>query len=794
MFISKTPDNVDELSAAEIIQIATDAEGMPSGKVRYRIIQMLFDVLGFSLSNDALLMLISEPPAKLCLSTAGGGKTTSANIQILAEKIMRKSRRDPGKGIPGSKILCLVYNRHNVADFYNRHKMLVGQLQCANIKGLDIDNELQVTTMHAFCEMWRRQYAVECDLVGFKVVQGEQSAMFMKSASNIVFEKYKIKGNASSVDNLCSIYTYKQESMMSYEELSANDKFIDLHLPIQALREIFQLYESIKRRRRVYDFTDMLTKIYELLLKRKDILERIQKFYEYVVVDEVQDFTPLMMELLRLFVNNGTPVLCIGDEDQSIYGFRGADIYNTLHFSDKFPGGEVFLLNRNRRCGRKIIEAASKIINKNAMRYKKRIGVVREGGDIQYVPYLTTEGQLLNVIGKLKEMDIRELQETVACCREREGSQILTQLLAENRIAHHVISGYQAYSHELYRHMMDVLYVLYRPMDAQVQLNLYKVLPVMKEALYEILQYNEKKGVFLDTKERKHFAQIDYGRFLAHSGFKEVITELLQMSQSIGTAPMRGYVPRLFTLLKKYYWNWKKQYNSCIERDEFFEKRVLTYFSADCTFSEFLDQHSRNKQFCATNQNNQRGLAVSTFHGLKGLEFDTVFMINLDNDIFPNYSLIDSKDYPEQVKQQLKEAEVRLFYVALTRARDTLYLYYQQNNPSSYVKDLLGASYQENHLVYDVDNLKDTGLPAVEEEDDLSFLLEDDDEEEVSLLGDTAIEVGACSTGNVDEFRQDENGGDEMRRMVNSGDEMERDRTSGLQFSNSFMEKMLSNF
>lgn len=404
------------------------------------------------------------------------------------------------------------------------------------------------------------------------------------------------------------------------------------------------------------------------------------------------------------------------------------------------------------------------------------------------------QGQLLNVIGKLKEMDIRELQETVACCREREGSQILTQLLAENRIAHHVISGYQAYSHELYRHMMDVLYVLYRPMDAQVQLNLYKVLPVMKEALYEILQYNEKKGVFLDTKERKHFAQIDYGRFLAHSGFKEVITELLQMSQSIGTAPMRGYVPRLFTLLKKYYWNWKKQYNSCIERDEFFEKRVLTYFSADCTFSEFLDQHSRNKQFCATNQNNQRGLAVSTFHGLKGLEFDTVFMINLDNDIFPNYSLIDSKDYPEQVKQQLKEAEVRLFYVALTRARDTLYLYYQQNNPSSYVKDLLGASYQENHLVYDVDNLKDTGLPAVEEEDDLSFLLEDDDEEEVSLLGDTAIEVGACSTGNVDEFRQDENGGDEMRRMVNSGDEMERDRTSGLQFSNSFMEKMLSNF
>ena len=91
MFMSRTPANVDELPVSELLSLATDSEGMPAAAVRYKIIRMLFDVLGFELSNDTLLMLLSEPAAKLCLSTAGGGKTSSANIQILAEKIMRKS-------------------------------------------------------------------------------------------------------------------------------------------------------------------------------------------------------------------------------------------------------------------------------------------------------------------------------------------------------------------------------------------------------------------------------------------------------------------------------------------------------------------------------------------------------------------------------------------------------------------------------------------------------------------------------------------------------------------------------
>ena len=749
MFMSRTPANVDELPVSELLSLATDSEGMPAAAVRYKIIRMLFGVLGFELSNDTLLMLLSEPAAKLCLSTAGGGKTSSANIQILAEKIMRKSRKHPGSGIAGSKILCLVYNRHNVSDFYEKHKKMVSQLRCANIRGLSIDDELQVTTMHAFCEMWRREYSVECELVGFRLVQEDQALVFMNSASKVVLQKYNMTNNTINANNLYTLYTYKMEAMLSYDEIEETDKFIDLRIPVEALRDIFSSYESIKRRRRVYDFTDMLTKVYALLKSRKDILERVQKFYEYVVVDEVQDFTPLMMELLRLFVNNRTPLLCIGDEDQSIYGFRGADIYNTLDFEDKFPGGEVYLLNRNRRCGKNILDIAARVITRNNMRYQKQLGAVREGGDIYYIPYLTTEGQLLNVIGKIKDFSITQMQKTVICCREKEGSQLLTQLLAENRIPHHVISGYHAYSHELYRHLLDVLYVLYRPLDSQVQLNLYKILPVTKDALFEILQYDDKHGKFLDTKERKHFAQVDYGQFLTHNGFKEVISELTRMSQVIHTEPMCAYVPRLFLLLKKYYWNWKKQYNANPELDDTFEAKVLEYFSANSTFADFLNQHSQNKQFCSTNQNGCRGVAISTFHGLKGLEFDTVFLINLDNDIFPNYPLIDSKNYTDEIKQSLKESEVRLFYVAITRARDTLYMYYQQNNPSLFVKELMGADYQEEYLVYDVDTVADSSggeydvnpNPELDIEDDLSAIFEDDSEE----LLDSELDVASSS-------------------------------------------------
>ena len=157
--------------------------------------------------------------------------------------------------------------------------------------------------MHAFCDQWRREYAVECDLVNFRLAQEDQAQSLMKTAVTAACQKYKIKNVADiSVQDVYTLYTFAKESMIEVSGLESTDKFIDLGLDIEVVDTIFTIYEKMKRIKRYYDFSDMLTAVYKLLSSRPDVLKNIQRFYEYVVVDEFQDFTPLMMELLKLDV------------------------------------------------------------------------------------------------------------------------------------------------------------------------------------------------------------------------------------------------------------------------------------------------------------------------------------------------------------------------------------------------------------------------------------------------------------------------------------------------------------
>ena len=690
MLKSKTPDNIDELTLNDLLPLVSNPDGVKPAVVRLRILQMLYKVFGYDVSNDQLLMLLAEPKAKLCIAPAGGGKTTNANIQVFAEKIYRSSRVLPGRMIQGDKILCLVYNKHNVKDFYDRHVEMYNTLKASGIKNLNIDSDLQVKTMHSFCDTWRREYAVETNLMGFKLAEESEAIKLMKTAMETAFRKAgRSDADKFAVSNLYSLYTYQNESMMSFDESKDVDKFIDLKMPLEILQDSFKFYDSLKKTKKLYDYTDMLVSIYKLLTERPAILKHIQQFYEYVIVDEVQDFTPLMMEILKLFVNNGTPLMCIGDDDQSIYGFRGADIYNTLDFENKFDGGEVYILLRNRRCRQKILDTATKIISMNTLRFDKQLKCVKDGGNVEYIPYNTVEGQALNVIDKLSSYSRTELHSTVVCTRDKEGTILIAQELAEHNIPFHVISGYHAYTHELYRHVTDVLNVLDRPMDMYAQLNLYKVLPVKREQLYSILMYDPKKQRFSDDAERRHFTRIEYGALLNRQSFTDALAKLATISNMIKTEPMSKYFTVLFDMIKQYFWTTKKNYNTSPVLDEIFEQKVFKYFNQPRLYkdvhAEYLNRKDKYKKY----QNSSMGLAISTFHSLKGLEFNNVFLLNLDNDEFPNFQLIDRKDYSDEMKLSLKETETRLFYVAITRARNNLFMYYQQSNPSLYVKRLL---------------------------------------------------------------------------------------------------------
>lgn len=697
-FSSSTPIDINDRSVEDILQfVGVDGDAQVSSpKVRLNLTKMLYDVLGLTLTPDIALATVAEPRAELVLSTAGGGKTTFAQVKAILEKLMRKSVYHTGKKVRGDAILCLVYNKHNVDDMLNKHMDMIARLEARGIKGLNIDNDIHACTLHSFCDGWRREYVAKMDLLGATLLEQSQAESFMRRAIRTACKVQGCEKLINKIDpaDAFSLYTYYRETMCEIKDLTDTDKFIDLNIDIALVEEIFNRYDRAKKLQGKYDFVDMLYKFYCLMRDDETVRTHIQHFYEYVIADEVQDFTPLMWEILKLMVSDGTPLTCIGDEDQNIYSFRGADIYNTLQFDAMFQGGRIYSLEFNRRCGKRILDEARKVIEMNTLRFNKVLRNTKDGGTVLYEPYNTLNGQFVNVIKCLKDMTSAELENTVVCYREGASSTILSDMLVSEDIPFNVISGVGPFSHELYRHLFEIFDALEMPYDMNNCITLYKVLPCNKDEWHQAIGYDPAKGRFTREVEKgKHFKDYNYGKLSERKSFNEAIQQLAAISALIDTRPMQDLIQPVFQMLNKYFWAFKKTCNRFPDIDEIMQARILKYFKSPLVYSKFFQEYQHTKSRYTRYTEVKEGLTVSTFHSLKGLEFDNVIVVCMDDSIFPNYRLIDSKPYSSKMKTALKEAEVRLWYVAITRAKKNLHIFYAKDNPSLFVRFALDNNF-----------------------------------------------------------------------------------------------------
>lgn len=719
MFSSDTPVGINKMAIDDVLGLMEDTESaaMPSKRVRLNYIKMLYDVLGYDLSPDVALASWVEAPATLVISTAGGGKTTWSQLKAIEQKLIRKSKTDPNKKISGDKILCLVYNTHNVQDMKNKHAQMVNKLMAAGIEGLSLDTEINACTMHSFCDFCRKLFVAKLGLVGFTLLDESDTERMMQRALKVIAKLTKDPDvEKLSAHKLCTLYTLGKETLSEPQDMHNTDAYRDLGIEDDELiGMIFERYSTIKKSSRKYEFVDMLYNIYELLQRDAEALSVVQGYYEYVIADEVQDFTPLMWEILRLFVSDGTPLTCIGDEDQNIYSFRGASIADVLKFRERFPGGKVFTLSENRRCRAVILEEAKRVISGNTLRFNKEIYGKKPDGEIRLVPYATLEGEVENVVREIKKLSVDEQNKTVVCYKNGTSSLLIADRLAEEDIPVRRVRASEPYSHELYTHLLGIFNALEMPFDRKAYLCLWKVLPCKKAEFFEALGYSPETHTFKTSNEKVHFAKINYGRLLNYRGFAEAIKTLYVLSENIDNAPMDQIFPAVYQMLKLYFWNYKRSINEREELDSIFERKVEKTFNVNKRYKDVFASIQHIKALSRDPSAAASGVTLSTFHSLKGLEFNNVFVIDMDNDEFPNYPIIEYKGYPEDIELELKEAETRLWYVTVTRAKNNLIIYYNEENPSKYVLDYMEKS--------------SAGVPVTEEED---FLLDDTPIDDVS--------------------------------------------------------------
>ncbi len=424
-------------------------------------------------------------------------------------------------------------------------------------------------------------------------------------------------------------------------------------------RKIFASYEQRKRNARLIDFDDMLSYTWELLTKRQDILEAWQKKFRYILVDEFQDINRLQYDILRLLAQPENNLFIVGDDDQSIYRFRGAKPEIMLNFQKDFPTAGRVLLNDNFRSTRQIVNAAGRVIRKNQSRFAKEI--TARGGDGPGVRILAFEDQQQECLYLLKEMQEYKKnggawQQMAVLYRTNTQPRLLIQKLMEFNVPFRVRDQVpNLFDHWIAKNLFcyirlacgsklrkDLLPVLNRPKRYmnreclndeiicwEYMMDYYKDKPYVCDKI-ERLQYDLKM-----LGRMRPFAAINYIRHVM--GYEEYLKEYAEFRR-MNAEDLMEVLNELQESARAY-----KTYDEWFAYMERYKKEM---------------DEMRKRQ-----QEVKEGVHLATMHSSKGLEYDKVFILDAAEGITP---------YKKAVLDADLEEERRMFYVAMTRAKKEL--------------------------------------------------------------------------------------------------------------------------
>ena len=450
--------------------------------------------------------------------------------------------------------------------------------------------------------------------------------------------------------------------------------------PDEVFRQIYQGYRQMCQEKRKLDFDDMLLYCYELFDKRKDILAAWQNKFQYILVDEFQDINQLQYDIVRMLALPRNNLFIVGDDDQSIYHFRGARPEIMLNFTRDYPEAETVLLDVNYRCSSRILSSAMKVISVNKKRFSKKLSTPNPQGDAILVrEFQNPREEYMQVVSELRDRLEKEerLEDNAILLRTNQEAEGLVGALMERQVPfymkeklpnlfhHWICRNLLAYMHMAKgdRSRRNFLEIMNRP-NRYISRDALPMTDISFEALKEY--YKDKDWMCdrittLEThlkilKGLSPYAAVNFIR--KGMGYEEYLHEY---------AEYRKIKPE--------------------ELSEILDRLTESTRGMDSLeqWENYIEEYSRKLEEQARKQEQQReGVLLSTLHGVKGLEFDKVYILNVNEGSMP---------YRKAVLEPAIEEERRLFYVGMTRARKQLTLCYvrqqyeKKREPSRFLKE-----------------------------------------------------------------------------------------------------------
>ena len=589
----------------------------------------------------------------LLLAVPGSGKTT-----VL---VTRLGYMIYCKGIDPKKILTVTYTVAATKDMSKRFAFYFGG---------ELADQLEFRTINGICAKIIQYYGRKVGKAPFELVKDEKTTAGM--LAQIYQESEHSYATESDLKNVRTLITYIKNMMLSEKEIQKLEDKAEIKISV-----IYKEYCRQLRAQGLMDYDDQMLYAYNMLRRFPDLLEYFQNMYPYICVDEAQDTSKIQHAIIALLASKTENLFMVGDEDQSIYGFRAAYPEALLLFEKHHPGAKVLLMEENFRSNANIVVAADRFIQKNTLRHEKHMKATRPAAEMVKEVKLKSRKAQYSYLAKIADGCTTE---TAVLYRDNECVLPLVDLFERKGIPYQMRSKELTFfTHRTVVDIVNVIQFAMHPKDTELFLQIYYKLGMFlkKQDAMRIVQISEEKDIAvldvainygnLDTyiagkvkATRSHLRNLlndpadkavnrivkfmGYQEYLNRSGIRDSKIELLKTIGSREESPQR-LIERLEEL--KYIMQEK-------ERDY------------DCPF------------------------VLSTIHASKGLEYDTVYLMDVVDGILPEKIPANLKNAPKEEIETYEE-ERRLFYVGATRAKNCLVVF-TMNRPGSFAAELLGKT------------------------------------------------------------------------------------------------------
>lgn len=607
----------------------------------------------------------------LILAGAGSGKT-----RVLTTRI---GHLIEDKGVQPSNILAITFTNKAANEMRERVEETLG----SNV------NDMWISTFHSCCVRILRK---DINRIGynrsFVIYDSADQVTLVKDClkelnlSDKVFEPKMIISTISGAKD--KLYDPKQ-----FKAMHMNDN------RMSKIADVYALYQDRLKRNSALDFDDLIFKTVELLKSDKEVLDYYRNRFKYIMVDEYQDTSKAQYELIKILAREHQNICVVGDDDQSIYGWRGADIRNILEFEKDYDDVHVVKLEQNYRSTQIILDAANTVISNNIERKRKRLWSEKKDGELIKIQVAQDEIEesdfVADMIAKISREQNRSYKDFAVLYRANAQSRSVEDALNRSQIPYNIYGGTKFYERKEIKDLIAYLRVIQNPQD---DISIKRIINIPRrgiglrtiekiedraslkqESIYSVLIDIETNSD-ISTKARNSISEFVDNVIGTLRTMREVYPVSKLIEKVIESIDYYGYIDDLYKGDKEEAEerkdNVKEFISVAMEFEQTSEEKDLeTFLTGVALTSESSEEEEIDK------------VSLMTIHTSKGLEFPVVFIVGMEDGLFPIARAVRSMSDSEI------EEERRLCYVGITRAKEILYLtltqkrtLYGKTNPS----------------------------------------------------------------------------------------------------------------